>query len=140
MSIYASPLGSNPYKFSVYRNAAANSGNNAFAKVTFDTEIFDTNNNFATGTYTVPVDGFYFFSWIINYSNGSSDVVASLYKNGSAIQWGTEIFASASSGGSTILQCATNDTIEVYAYANATRALTVGSPKNNFSGFLVSLT
>lgn len=145
MSIYASPLGSNPYKFYVYRNAAANSGNNAFAKVTFDTELFDTNNNFATGTYTAPVAGFYQFSWQISFDIGASDILAALYKNGSNYQWGGEYLmttagqASASTG-SVIVQSAASDTWEIYAYANTTTALKVGPFKNSFSGFLVSLT
>jgi hypothetical protein len=57
-----------PYKFRAYRNAAANTGNGAFAVVAMDTESYDTNNNHSAGVYTVPVSGFYLFgggiSWL----------------------------------------------------------------------------
>lgn len=137
---------SNPYKFSVYRNAAANSGNNAYAKITFDTEVFDTNSNFATGTYTAPVAGFYQFNWSVSFSTGAADINAALYKNGAIHKWGGEtLFITAGTAGyssaSVLVQSAANDTWEIYAYANTTTALRVGGAgENHFSGFLVSRT
>lgn len=53
---------SNPYKFSAYKsaNSTANDGI-AIDPVIFNTELFDTNNNYnnATGVWTVPVTGYY---------------------------------------------------------------------------------
>jgi len=137
---------SNPYKFHVYRNAAANTGNGAFAKVTFDTETFDTNNNFATGTYTAPVAGFYQLSYTVSVvaTGSGTDIAASLYKNGSEFKRGSQV----TSGGafnyalsaSMIIQSAASDTWEVYAYAGTTKALSVGSASTFFSGVLISQT
>lgn len=134
----------NDYKFNVYRNAAANSGNGAFLKLTFDTELFDTSNNFATGTFTAPVAGFYQFNWMVNAGANTTDYLAALYKNGAAYQRSYELIASLSiqtgSGGSVLVQSAASDTWEIWVYANATTALQVGSTMNSFSGFLVSQT
>lgn len=54
---------SNPYKFSVFRNAAVNS-NTSPAIIPFDTKLFDNNNNYNTSTYkyTAPVTGYYWFA------------------------------------------------------------------------------
>jgi hypothetical protein len=57
-------LASNPYKFSAYKSANASYNDGATADVVFNTELYDTNNNFntTTGRYTVPVTGYYFIS------------------------------------------------------------------------------
>lgn len=55
----------NPYKFMAYRNAA-NTTSNSGAVVQYDTELYDTNDNFDVttnkGRYTAPVSGFYHFT------------------------------------------------------------------------------
>lgn len=73
---------SNPYKFSVYRNAAANTGNNAFATIVFDVARFDTGNNvsLSTGVFTAPVAGFYQFNARASFT--STRGIISIFKNG----------------------------------------------------------
>lgn len=135
---------SNPYKFHVYRNAAANTGNGAFAKITYDTETFDTNNNFASGTYTAPVAGFYQFNVGCGVANPATDVAVTLYKNGAEHKRIAEITVASANwsvSGGVLLQLSASDTIEIYAYASTTKALLVGAVTYNwFSGFLVSRT
>lgn len=138
---------SNPYKFSVYRAAAQNVGT-AATKITYDTENFDTNNNFATGTYTAPVNGFYQFnSNILTTTAGTgTTVVGEFYKNGSVISrmFTANDIAGANPGysGSTLLQLSATNTVEVYVTTvTAAKALEVSSAAfNSFSGFLVSRT
>lgn len=51
----------NPYKFSAYRSTnVATTDFNGYT-IIFNTELFDTNNNYdnTTGEYTVPVTGYY---------------------------------------------------------------------------------
>ena len=135
---------SNPYKFAVYRNAAFNLTNGSFGKVTFDTEDFDTNGNFAAGTYTVPVNGFYQFSWRASHSNsGDYRVVTVLVKNGANAYRGTDVTSPfAGSTGSALLQCAAGDTIEVFNLTTtaALAADVSGKDCTWFNGHLVSRT
>lgn len=133
----------NPYKFSVYRNSAFNV-TSSFAKVQFDTELFDTNNNYDAATnyrYTVPVSGYFFFTWIVAVPITNTDAVAAIYKNGTILQWGNET-TDAGAGGTAFLQVSANDYFEIFAVASGTLAAGVGgSPiKTFFSGFLVSQT
>ena len=82
----------NPYKFRVRRVAAQNTTGNTSVKINFDTEDFDTNNNFDNATnfrYTAPVSGFYQFNAVCNTAtNAGSFLLISLYKNGAAYQRG----------------------------------------------------
>ena len=57
-------------------------------KVTFDTELFDTNNNFADSRFTPTIAGQYFFYADLHHYNNTSGATTMrntvLYKNGSA--------------------------------------------------------
>ena len=134
---------SNPYKFSVYRNAAANSGNGAFAKVSFDTELYDTNSNFASGSYTAPVSGFYQFNWSIRFGAADKDIASGIVVNGSSVRI-PEARGNASTavgvGASSLIQLTAGDVVEVHAYATTTQALAPGLNNCWFDGFLVSRT
>lgn len=107
--------------------------------------MYDTNNNFASGTYTAPVAGFYMFNAGIQVSPGgaSRECALELYKNGSSVLRfgdGTST-ADFHMSGSGILQSAANDTWDVYAYGSAAVNLVVGANKYSwFNGFLVSRT
>lgn len=132
---------SNPYKFSVYRNASLTT-TSGYQKIVLDSEVFDTNNNFASGTYTVPVSGFYQFNWMftIAITAASNDTVGALYKNGVVVSWGTEIENQGGSGGSDIIQLNAGDTIELWAYTQAASSVINTSSATRLSGHLISRT
>lgn len=113
-------------------------------KITFDTEQFDTNSNFASGTYTAPVAGFYQFNWRVKtVTSGAETLQTALYKNGAAISVGGYDYASTqhiTSSGADFIQVAAGDTFDVYSVTNAARAIDVGATACYFSGFLVSRT
>ena len=56
-------------------------------KVTFDTELFDTNGNFASSRFTPTVGGQYYFCADLHHYNSASGATTirntALYKNGS---------------------------------------------------------
>lgn len=141
----------NPYKFSVYRNAARNSGNGAFAAMNPDTKVFDTGSNVDivtnVGRFTAPVTGFYAFNASAYTTAGSSahhSLLVALYKNGSEVARGSNgntFNGLGSSVISDVLQLSATDYVEVYVYGDTTLALQVGaSTFNRFSGFLISST
>lgn len=140
------PGPANPYKFCVYRNAAYNWGSGAFAKISFDTEVFDTNNNFASSKYTAPVNGFYQFNarTYTSAGSGGNAYIISIYKNGVQYANGTgNIQGSGTSGFglalSEFMQLTAGDYMEIYVYGNGNVGVT-GTTGNMFAGFLVSRT
>lgn len=137
---------SNPYKFSVYRNAAQNATNGGSVKVNYDTELYDTNSNFDSTTnyrYTAPVSGFYYFSARIGITVSTRTLI-SLYKNGSEVLRGGDMTTGASGINVTVsglLQLSASDYVEVWVYCDATNvAMTTGNVMNCLQGFLVSRT
>lgn len=138
---------SNPYKFSVYRNAAQSSSASAFVKINFDTEEFDTGGNYDNATnfrFTAPVTGFYSFSWQIGFpiSAASTDTVSALYKNGTVYKWATESQNNLAGSGNALVSATAGDYFEIFLFATTTSALNVGGApiKTYFSGFLLSTT
>lgn len=134
---------SNPYKFYAYRNAAHNSSN-SLAKISFDTEVFDTNSNFASGTYTAPVAGFYeFHATAGNTLATSTPMQIALFKNGSVALYGTII--NPPNAGTLIrvdgiLQLAASDTVDVYFVGGNGSVMYTGIATCYFQGHLISIT
>lgn len=135
---------SEPVKFSVYRGTAWNSGNNAFALVTFDNENFDTGSNYSvsTGRFTAPIAGFYWVMFNLQTGTSTTNLIGSFYVNGSEVRryrynaataTGTGVF------GAELLQLSATDYVQVYCFDNATTAMDTGSLKTFFSGFLLSI-
>ncbi len=78
---------------SAYKSAAqSNLTNNTWTKVTFDTEVYDTGEDFASSTFTVPVNGYYFVRGLVTFD--SADMVAdklynsAIYVDGAVVQYG----------------------------------------------------
>lgn len=117
--------------FSARNSASQNVTSGVWTKVVFDTEIFDTNSNFASSAFTPTVAGYYQINTSIRLnSSGTSSHDITIYKNGAAY---TSISGSqADSGtdhtfsGSDLIYCnGTTDYIEIYA-------LMVGGGTPNF--------
>lgn len=132
----------NPYAFGAYSTAAQNSGNGAFAKVLYATEVYDYNSNYASSTYTAPIAGVYHFDANIRTAAANTIFIISLFKNGAEYRRGMDSRqASVSAQGavlSTDVLLAANDTVEIYSFANASLALTTAEAEMYFNGHLVS--
>ncbi len=117
-------------------------------KVTFGTENFDTNDNFASSRFTPTIEGYYQLNATIRIDGTSStgEVMIILYKNGSEYarghnQSGTEQGASFYSMSVSDIAYANGSTdhFEVYIQQSSggNRNTTAGSPISYFSGSMI---
>ena len=131
--------------FSAYGSTAQTVTSNTDTKVVFDTEQFDTNNNFASNRFTPTVAGYYQFNTTIRFNGTApSQYTIYWYKNGSSI--GIPCFINTtigspfiSSSSTLIYMNGTTDYFEIYANITATSPTLGSSSTNNnfFSGILV---
>jgi len=117
--------GANTPAFSVKSNGAKALANTTITKLSFGTEVFDTDSAFASDKFTVPSgkDGKYFFyaSWQTATSTDFNEQRIYIYKNGSAADPSIQGFHDhyGSIQISKILDLSATDYIEVYAYQNS---------------------
>lgn len=135
---------SNPYKFLVYRNAALNTPNNTWAKYNMDSESYDTNNNFASGTYTVPVTGFYYVYMRLEAAANAVTIVPGVYKtNGGNTpllygSYASTIAQAVVCNG--LLSLTAGDTIEPWCYCSSAVASSTGANVAYFGAYLMCAT
>jgi hypothetical protein len=112
------PSGAAP-AFSVYKASGVQTVTaNVLTKVTWNNELFDTNNNFASSTFTPTVAGYYQVNACI-VTAGNTQLT--FYKNGSLYQYVGVASTNAYAVGSTIIYCnGSTDYIEVYASSTST--------------------
>jgi hypothetical protein len=140
----------NPYKFNAYRGSVLTLPSDSIC--VFDTELFDTGNNYnnATGVFTAPVAGFYFFSTQIGWNiNGNANTAFGqyLFKNGTtniAVTDPVNMYNGSftiESPTTVITQLAANDTIAVRGVSTG-GGVGVGASQSTtfFCGFLLSAT
>lgn len=137
---------SNPYKFSAYKSGAQNLASGTVTKVLFATENYDTNSNFASSTYTVPVNGFYTISSTLKIgATAANSYFIMIYVNGVEKRRGPEIIPGYSNNFGVFvhdtLQLTAGQTVEIYAYSGTgTGAIATGSNISYFTGELISRT
>jgi hypothetical protein len=119
--------------------------NNSNVKILFQTESFDTNNNFDSSRFTATVAGYYQINSIVQCVLGASINSAtyiSIWKNGSEYSRGTRVYSTAAS---TTFGCAvcdviylngSTDYVEIYGFSNSGTWATE-STLSYFSGSLV---
>tara|TARA_R110002033_G_scaffold50082_1_gene97040 strand:+ start:631 stop:1191 length:561 start_codon:yes stop_codon:yes gene_type:complete len=110
--------------FLAFNSSAQTLSHNTSTKIVFDLEKFDTDNAFASNTFTVPSGkaGKYLFSWGVNYFNAGAQITAALLNvkvNNSTFVEGwqnkpayTEDFKL----GSTVLDLSAGNTVDLYYY------------------------
>jgi hypothetical protein len=109
--------------FSAYPSATQSVSTATFTKVTYDTEEFDTNNNFASSRFTPTVAGYYQINARVtgNITLATNQTVLSIYKNGSEFKRLGQIPNSTSSsvcpmGSALIYMNGSTDYLEIYVY------------------------
>ncbi len=105
--------------FSAYASSNQALTNGVWTKVTFGTEVFDTNNNFASSSFTPTVAGYYQLNTAVMMGAASSgaDQYLAFYKNGTNYQTAgrSNLSIDNSITGSTVLYMnGSTDYVEVY--------------------------
>ena len=84
--------------FSAYPSAGStNISSSTWTKVTLDTELYDTNSNFASSRFTPTIAGYYQINFLINTGASNNNAYwsfAAIYKNGSVYAQNTPVFPS----------------------------------------------
>jgi hypothetical protein len=130
--------------FSAYLGSAQTiSSTSTWTKINFQTEEFDTNNNFDSTTnmrFTPTVAGYYQISanFITTSTGGTSERIA-IYKNGSIFKSGTYVISYMESGHvSTLIYLnGSTDYVEAYAWVTSARTLQANDNATWFQGVLV---
>ena len=146
----AAGVAGNGPAFSAYLTGNQTISDNTLTKVIFNTEEFDTNNNFDSTTnyrFTPTVAGYYSVSCSVVYRQSPIvDSFVVLRKNGSTVKAGTGITISSGANltnlnftvDGLIYMNGTTDYLEIYALSDGTGNLTVidTSSSTYFQGFL----
>lgn len=135
--------------FSAHKNGtnqtAVTSG--SFQKVTWSTELWDTNSNFASSAFTPTVAGKYYLTTNIIFTVGvdQTNYTCAIYKNGSLYKSGTSINCSGTgsvgmSANCLVIANGSTDFFEVYAFQNSGGDKIIDGTLTNvfFDGCLVS--
>jgi len=112
--------------FLAYKSSQQTISNNTTTKVTFDTELFDSNNTFADSRFTPGVAGKYLMTAVVSMTNHPSGAYVGIYpyKNGSSLY--SELTYNGTSGdadtrvsATLIVDLNTTDYLEIYTRQNA---------------------
>jgi hypothetical protein len=139
----ATPVAGTGPAFSAYQNSAQGAfTSGTTVKILFDTEEWDTNNNFVSSRFTPTVAGFYQLNACVRVDGSPSRIIAMIYKNGSQYKTGSDVALSAAVNNlvnSLVYANGSTDYFEIYAYAvGGTPTLTATGPFNIwFNGALM---
>jgi hypothetical protein len=128
--------------FSAYQSLAQTLSSLTVTKILFQTEEWDTNNNFASSRFTPTVAGYYQVNGQIQVGASYTNASIWLYKNGTDYKAGyfglsgaSNVTAGAQISAIVYLNGST-DYIEIYAAIQNGQILNVASSFNYFQGFL----
>ena len=126
--------------FSAYASAISSSITSGVdTKVLFDTETFDTNNNFASSRFTPTVAGYYQINATLRFNGSYTSAAIILFKNGGNVGYLQNGVQTVTTASSLQYMNGTTDYLEIYTSMTGS-SLTVGAGNANtnyFSGSLV---
>jgi len=135
----AAGVAGNGPSFFAYSAAAQALTGGVYTKITFDTEVWDTNNNFASSRFTPTVAGYYQITATCQAA-GTATVGPFIAKNGSVVVYGSSIpsLSYAIANMSALVYCnGSTDYIEFFCYFSATLNTSPGAGTVNFQGAMV---
>lgn len=144
------PMGGVAPAFSAYNSASQTALTNAtFTKIQFQTEEYDTNNNFDNATnyrFTPTVAGYYQINSRVGLSPDllAGGSITAIYKNGSEFKRGNINATVGGLGAASVVSAqiymnGSTDYVEIYGYQNcgANSAVNTGQPNTYFQACLV---
>jgi hypothetical protein len=122
--------------FSAYNSTTQSISTATFTKVTLDTELFDTNSNFASSRFTPTVAGYYQIIASVRDGTGGAtgQFISNIYKNGSVLN--QNVVACAGAVGITsvcsaiIYMNGSTDYLEQYVYQASGFAMNISASSN----------
>ena len=134
--------------FSAYKSGSDQSFSSVtMTKVTFNIEEFDTNNNFASSTFTPTVAGYYQINWALDVGATAATlarVTSYVAKNGSTNKvgggyYGGYVGNEFSTAGSALVYCnGSTDYVEIFIFVSGTSPIVYASQVNTWvQGVLV---
>ena len=126
--------------FSAYQSSAQTISSATATKVAFQTELWDTNNNYDNSTYrfTPTVAGYYQVNAIVHVGVSATSVQTYIYKNGSNYKSGPFIGITNASLASGVVYCnGSTDYIEVYVYFGTGQAISNSQPNTYFDATMI---
>jgi hypothetical protein len=112
----ATPVGGTGPAFSAYQSVAQTLASNTYTKITFTTEEFDTNNNFASSRFTPTVAGYYQINACVSVATAFCTLYSTIYKNGGLFKFGSGTQTSAIASVSSLIYLnGSTDYVEIYA-------------------------
>lgn len=139
----ANVVGNGP-AFSAYKSSVQSISSGVATKVNFETEVFDTNNNFASSRFTPTVAGYYQINANVTLGGSDTGVATIIYKNTNEECRGwtvpiSGVFNAVSTACKVIYLNGSTDYVEVFAFqgVGSNRDVNAGISQTAFSGALV---
>ena len=126
--------------FSAYQSSAQTLSSATNTKLTFTTEEFDTNNCFASSTFTPTIAGYYQVSGGFTIGSFRTGMSLSIYKNGSNFKKiATDISANQAqlNGSALVYLNGTTDYIDLYGQLAGGQAVSTGAESTYFQAAMV---
>jgi len=132
--------------FSAYAGSSTTLTNNANTKVLFNTEEFDTNNNFASSRFTPTVEGYYQINAAIRIQSLIDGATAylTIYKNGAAYKLGNLVIQPTTADPifvvtSLVYMNGSTDYVEIYGFQNSglSKTTQAASSTTYFNGAMI---
>jgi hypothetical protein len=108
------PLGGVAPAFSAYQSTAQTLSTETYTKILFQTESFDTNNNFASSRFTPTVAGYYQVTGSLAVATTPTQIYTSIYKNGTILYYGSNPQTGTNINTGLVYCNGTTDYIEIY--------------------------
>ncbi len=132
--------GTSKARVRAYKSAGNQTISTPLTKVTFESESYDVNSNFASSTFTAPRTGYYQITASSDGTSGSSTargITIAIYKNGTVYSSLSNAMTANSAAPTGInisdtLSLAASDTIEIYLVVNADNVTLLSGERYTF--------